>query len=434
MSKIYKIGGCVRDKLLGKEPHDIDYVVVGATIAEMLEKGFKQVGAEFPVFLHPETNDEYALARKEVSTGDKYTDFKFIFTPDITLREDLERRDFTINALAEDNITGEIIDYFNGINDLKNKVIRHINSEHFIEDPLRVLRGLRFACQLDFMIAEDTLRLMADMTQKGMLNALTEERVWKEIEKALTTPRFDLFLHYLDVIGALEVILPEVAALKDIPENTEYHPEGNAYAHTILTLKEVGQYSLSGKDLALVNFALMCHDLGKALTPKEELPAHHGHDFNGLKLINRLCKRLKVPNDFRDFAKNFCNYHMQFYNFLDRRTVTQYDLIETLTKFKDNHVMNLIQKCHACDKLGRGGFIKPERVELMLRVFNRMNLIYTILKDIGLKDLPTDVQERLSHYKGEKFGKIYRDAKISYLKHHLELGRDEIRETETKRN
>lgn len=419
MSKIYKIGGCVRDKLLGKEPHDIDYVVVGATIAEMLEKGFKQVGAEFPLFLHPETNDEYALARKEVSTGDKYTDFKFIFTPDITLREDLERRDFTINALAEDNITGEIIDYFNGINDLKNKVIRHINSEHFIEDPLRVLRGLRFACQLDFMIAEDTLRLMADMTQKGMLNALTEERVWKEIEKALTTPRFDLFLHYLDVIGALEVILPEVATLKNVPENTEYHPEGNAYAHTILTLKEVAQYNLNGKDLALVNFALMCHDLGKALTPKEELPAHHGHDFNGLKIINKLCNRLKVPNEFRDFAKTFCNYHMQFYNFLDRRTVTQYDLIETLTKFKDNHVMNLIQKCHACDKLGREGFIKPERVELMLRVFNRMNLIYTILYNIGLKDLPQEVQERLSHYKGEKFGKLYRDAKISYLKSHL---------------
>lgn len=434
MSKIYKIGGSVRDKLLGKEPHDIDYVVVGATIDEMLEKGFKQVGAEFPVFLHPETNDEYALARKEVSTGDKYTDFKFDFQPTITLKEDCQRRDFTINQICEDE-DGNIIDNFNGVNDLKNKVIRHINSEHFVEDPLRVLRFCRFIAQLEgFVGAEDTVRLCADMTQKGMLNALTEERVWKEIEKALTTPRFDLFLHYLDVIGALEVILPEVAALKDIPENTEYHPEGNAYAHTILTLKEVGQYSLSGKDLALVNFALMCHDLGKALTPKEELPAHHGHDFNGLKLINRLCKRLKVPNDFRDFAKTFCNYHMQFYNFLERRTVTQYDLIETLTKFKDNHNMGLIQKCHACDKLGREGFIKPERIELMLRVFNRMNLIYTILKDIGLKDLPTDVQERLSHYKGEKFGKIYRDAKISYLKYHLELGRDEVRETETKWN
>ena len=422
MSKKFLVGGAVRDELLNRPIHDRDYVVVGATVEEMLAQGYKQVGKEFPVFLD-ENGEEYALARKEISTGDKYTDFKFIFTPDITLREDLERRDFTVNALAKDLDTGVLTDYFNGLTDLKNGIIRHINSEHFVEDPLRVLRGIRQSCEFqlynDFVIAEDTLRLMQDMTQKGMLNALTEERVWKEIEKALNTPYFYLFIHYLDVIGALEVILPEVATLKNVPENTEYHPEGNAYAHTILTLKEVAQYNLNGKDLALVNFALMCHDLGKALTPKEELPAHHGHDFNGLKIINKLCNRLKVPNDFRDFAKTFCNYHMQFYNFLDRRTVTQYDLIETLTKFKDNHVMNLIQKCHACDKLGREGFIKPERVELMLKVFNRMNLIYTILYNIGLKDLPQEVQERLSHYKGEKFGKLYRDAKISYLKAHL---------------
>lgn len=419
MSKIYLVGGAVRDELLNRPIHDRDYVVVGSTVEEMLEKGFKQVGAEFPVFLHPETNDEYALARKEISTGDKYTDFKFKFTPDITLREDLERRDFTINALAKDN-EGNIIDYFNGQYHLKTGIIQHINSEHFIEDPLRVLRGIRFSCQLDnFIIAEDTLKLMNEMTKKGMLNALTEERVWKELEKALRTHNFYLFIHYLDVIDALHVILPEVYALKYIPENTEYHPEGNAYKHTLLTLKEVKSYNKSEDDLALINFALMCHDLGKALTPKEELPAHHGHDFNGIEIIDRLCDRLKVPNDYRNFAKCFCKNHMKIYNFLDHRTVTQYDMIEELTKFKDGHKMNLIQICHACDKLGRDGIVKPARIDIMFNAFTRMNLIFTILKDKGLKDLPEDIQERLSHYKGEKFGKLYRDAKISYLKSFL---------------
>jgi tRNA nucleotidyltransferase (CCA-adding enzyme) len=312
--------------------------------------------------------------------------------------------------------TGEIIDYFNGLTDIKNKLIRHVNAEHFIEDPLRVLRGIRQSCQLDFMIAEDTVRLCTDMVHKGMLSALTPERVWKEMEKALYTKKFYLFIHYLDVMDALSVILPEVAELKNVPENTDYHPEGNAYKHVLLTLKEVNNYDKEGKDLALINFALLCHDLGKALTDKTEWPAHHNHDDLGLSLIDGLCERLKVPNDYRDFAKLFCKNHMKFYNFLERSVKTQYDNIEEITKFKDEHKLNLVQICHACDKLGREGFVKEERIDIMLRVFTRQNIIFTILKDIGLKDLPKETQEHLNHFKGEKFGKLYRDAKISYLK------------------
>ena len=414
--KIYAVGGSVRDLKIGRECHDHDYVVVGSTVEEMLAAGYKQVGAEFPVFLHPETGEEYALARKEVSTGDKYTDFTFKFTPDITLREDLERRDFCCNSLAMDMETGEIIDYFNGLTDIKNKLIRHVNAEHFIEDPLRVLRGIRQSCQLNFMIAEDTVRLCTDMVHKGMLSALTPERVWKEMEKALYTKKFYLFIHYLDIMDALSVILPEVAELKNVPENTAYHPEGNSYKHVLLTLKEVNKYDKEGKDLALINFALLCHDLGKALTDKTEWPAHHGHDDLGLSLIDGLCDRLKVPNDYRDFAKLFCKNHMKFYNFLERSVKTQYDNIEEITKFKDGNKLNLVQICHACDKLGREGFVKEERIDLMLRVFTRQNIIFTILKDKGLKDLPKETQEHLNHFKGEKFGKLYRDAKISYLK------------------
>jgi len=416
---IYKIGGAVRDKLLGKEPHDIDYVVVGSTPDEMLSLGYKQVGTDFPVFLHPETGEEYALARKEISTGDGYGDFKFDFNPKISLEEDCLRRDFTINQICEDE-NGQIIDYFNGVKDLRHRMIRHICAKHFVEDPVRLLRCARFAAKLDgFTIAEDTIRLCQSMVHKGMLNALTPERVWGEIEKALSSNHFNDFIHSLDVMDALEVILPEVAALKGVPENVEYHPEGNAYKHTLLTLKEVTNHKLSEQDRAYVNFALMCHDLGKALTDKAKWPAHHGHDDLGLSVIDCLCDRLKVPNDFRNYAKTFCKHHMKLYNFLDQHTKTQYDLIDTLTKFKDNHTLNIVQICHSCDKLGRAGMTNPERVELMLRVFNRMNLIYLILKDIGLKDLPVETQENLARFKGEKFGKLYRDAKISYLKRKL---------------
>ena len=270
----YLVGGAVRDLIMDKEPHDKDYVVIGSTPEEMLSLGYKQVGNEFPVFIG-EDGCEYALARKEISTGKGYQDFKFDFNPNITLKEDLERRDFTMNALAMDE-NNQIIDYFNGQYDIKNHLIKHINDEHFKEDPLRVLRACRFASKLDFMVAEPTIRLCRQMSRLGMLQHLTEERVWKEIEKALHTNNFALFLHYLNCCNAIQIILPEFALLDKVQEPLEYHPEGNTYAHTLLCLKQVEKHKLEGKDLALVNFGLLCHDLGKQLS--ENPPKHPGHD------------------------------------------------------------------------------------------------------------------------------------------------------------
>ena len=213
--QIFRVGGSVRDELLGRPIHDIDYVVVGATPEEMMARGFKQVGNDFPVFLD-EKGNEYALARKEISTGKGYQDFKFEFGPNITLKEDLIRRDFTINAMAEDS-SGIILDYFNGKQDLKDKTIRHI-SDHFSEDPLRVLRACRFTAQLDFAIGGLTIVKCRQMARLGMLKHLTEERVWKEIEKALQTPRFEIFLHYLELCNAIQIILPEIIELDNVPE------------------------------------------------------------------------------------------------------------------------------------------------------------------------------------------------------------------------
>lgn len=415
--KIYLVGGAVRDIILGKKPHDKDYVVVGSTPREMLDLGYKQVGNEFPVFLHPETGEEYALARKEISTGKGYDDFKFDFNPNITLREDLERRDFTMNALAMDE-KGNVIDYFHGQDDIKNQVIRYVNKEHFIEDPLRVLRACRFASQLDFMIDEPTIRLCRNMAKLKMIEHLTEERVWKEIEKALYTSNFDLFLHYLNVCNAIQVILPEVSILTEVPEPLEYHPEGNTYLHTILALKQVkGNTRIDSKERALVNFGVMCHDLGKQLT--ENWPHHHNHETLGLEIVDKMCDRLKVPNDFRDFGKLAVRYHMDFYKFLDMNVKTQYDMMEHITKFKDNYKLNLLMNVHVCDLFGKARIIPDEDFQYCAKVITRMNLIYTILHNIGLKDLPLETQEHLSKFKGEKFGKLYRDAKISYLKGHL---------------
>lgn len=428
--KVYLVGGSVRDKLLNRHIHDRDFVVVGSTPQQMLGLGYRQVGNDFPVFLHPDTGEEYALARKEISTGDGYKDFKFVFTPDITLKEDCERRDFTINSLVMDE-SGEIIDYFNGVKDLRNKIIRHINTQHFMEDPLRVLRAARFAAQLDFSIADSTKRLCRYMVEKGMLNALSSERVWKEIEKALYTTNFSKFIEVLDDLDALQILLPEVYNLKEIPENIIYHPEGNSYKHVILTLQQVSnQYNIKGdflnlypdiqKEVALINFGLLCHDLGKALTPKEELPAHHGHSERGTDIIKNLCERLKVPNEFRDFGILACTYHMYFYEFLNTSVKKQYDKIKIWTdNFKDSKNVRLLLKLHRCDLDGRKGDIAQERIRTFENVSNRIETIMTIMWNKTLKDLPHKKQEELSKFKGQQFGKLYRDAMISYLKHHL---------------
>ena len=428
--EFYKVGGCVRDEILQRPVHDVDWEVIGADVEDMLNLGFKQVGKDFPVFLHPTTGEEYSIGRIDISTGPRHQDYKFITNKNIDLKTALLRRDFTINSLVMDE-SGEIIDYFNGVKDLRNKIIRHINTQHFMEDPLRVLRAARFAAQLDFSIADSTKRLCRYMVEKGMLNALSSERVWKEIEKALYTTNFYKFIEVLDDLDALQILLPEVYNLKEIPENIIYHPEGNSYKHVILTLQQVSnQYNIKGdflnlypdiqKEVALINFGLLCHDLGKALTPKEELPAHHGHSERGTDIIKNLCERLKVPNEFRDFGILACTYHMYFYEFLNTSVKKQYDKIKIWTdNFKDSKNVRLLLKLHRCDLDGRKGDIAQERIRTFENVSNRIETIITIMWNKTLKDLPHKKQEELSKFKGQQFGKLYRDAMISYLKHHL---------------
>ena len=426
--KIYAVGGSVRDELMGREPHDKDYVVVGSTPEEMLSLGYKQVGNDFPVFLHPETHEEYALARKEVSTGKGYDDFKFDFNPNITLREDLERRDFTVNAIAKDTETGEIIDYFGGQKDIENRMLQAVNPKYFVDDPLRLIRGCRFAQQLNFKLTSNTVDLCRHMVREGMIEHLTEERVWKEIEKALYYPNFHVFLYWLDEVNALKIILPEVYELKSIPENTFWHPEGNVYAHTVMALARASQYVYGGTSDALINFGVLCHDLGKQLTPKDKLPSHHGHDDVGGEIVERLCARLKVPNVYRDFGKLCCKQHMRFYKFLDMKRKNQYDMINEITKFKDKLTLHLLQYVHLCDLHGKERPATTEEVEYSVKTIDLQNVIFDIMEGVGLDSLPEETQKHLSKFTGKEFGKLYRDAKISYLKH--ELGKWNLKKTQ----
>lgn len=306
--KIYKVGGCIRDRLLGLPVSDNDYVVVGSSPEEMESLGYIAVGKNFPVFLHPKTKEEYALARTETKTGQGYKGFSFRFGPDVTLEEDLKRRDLTINAIAEDE-EGNLIDPYEGIKDISTRILMH-TSEAFAEDPLRVLRIARFRARfsdLVFKISPPTLYLMEDLTASGELNHLIPERIWTETKKALNTNNPIKYFDVLRRIKALLVIFPEIDNLIGKTEPIKHHPEGNSYAHSMLTLHVASKLT---KD-PTIRFAALVHDLGKGLTPKEELPHHYKHEKRGLEIIKQLCDRLKVPNDYKDLALLSCRYHMR---------------------------------------------------------------------------------------------------------------------------
>lgn len=415
--KTYLVGGAVRDKLLDRTSHDNDYVVVGSTISEMESLGFHQVGKDFPVFLHPETNEEYALARKERKIGDKHTDFEFEFSSDVSLEDDLVRRDFTINAMALDE-NGNVIDYFNGQDDLKNKLLRAVRDETFIEDPLRLLRACRFSAQLDFNIERNTMNLLQTMVKNKMIEHLTEERVWKEIEKALQSNCItEKFIRNLQESGALKIVLPELYALIDTPEKLEYHPEGNSFEHTMLCLRVADWNQLS----PMVKFAVLCHDLGKALTPQDILPAHHSHEFNGLSVIEKLCDRVKIPNDYRDFALISCRYHMNAHRFHQMKLRKQYDMIKAISlNFKNRQRLIDFIEVTRCDCYGRALTVSNEEKIERQKIEQRMLKIFDVMHGITLKDLPEKVQERLSKFSGKKFGEIYHEEMIKYLSNNIE--------------
>lgn len=309
--RFYQVGGAVRDRILKRPSQDKDYVVLGGTEAEMQALGFKKVGKSFPVFLHSKTGEEYALARKEIKIGKKHQDFKFEFTPDITLEEDSLRRDFTCNALYFDEEKNEILDFHNGIEDINKRILRHI-SEHFCEDPLRILRMCRFAAQLDFFVAPETMELCREMVQNGELKNLSNQRIWNEIEKALHCKSFDKFITTARECGALKEILPEIDKLWNIPERLDYHPEGNSGQHTLLSIRA------AATDDAFVNFGTLLHDVGKGETNPQKWPSHKGHDVLGDKIIMTIARRLHFPTSYTKFARFCALNHMVSHNPLSK--------------------------------------------------------------------------------------------------------------------
>ena len=351
--KVYEVGGAVRDALLGLPVVERDWVVVGASAGELEALGYRRVGKDFPVFLHPRSGEEYALARTERKTGRGYTAFAFDAAPTVTLEDDLKRRDLTINAIARAE-GGEIVDPWSGRADLDARVLRHV-SPAFGEDPLRVLRVARFAARfapLGFTIAAETLALMKEIVAAGEMEALKPERVWLETVKALATERPDVFVETLRACGALARIYPEVDALFGVPQSAQYHPEIDSGIHTLMALRVAAQLSRS----ETVRFAVLVHDLGKAATPEELLPRHHGHEQRSEELLERLCARLPVPNRFRDLALLVARHHGTVHRAAELKPQTVLRLIIAADGLRQPERFDeMLLACEA-DARGRKGF------------------------------------------------------------------------------
>lgn len=329
--QIYRVGGAVRDRLLGRAISEIDWVVVGATAEQMLEQGYRPVGTDFPVFLHPETGEEYALARTERKSGRGYGGFTFHASPDVTLEEDLARRDLTVNAMAEDE-QGRLIDPYGGQRDLAARLLRHV-SPAFAEDPLRVLRVARFAARytpLGFSVAPETLALMRQLSDSGELAALTAERSWKEISRALLEPRPDVFIRVLRDCGALQALLPEVDALFGVPQPAAHHPEIDTGAHVLSVLRQCATH----QQPLTVRWACLLHDVGKGLTPEQQWPRHLGHENKGLRLIRAINQRCKAPRDCADLALLVGEFHTHGHRARELKASTLLELLQRFDVFR----------------------------------------------------------------------------------------------------
>lgn len=402
-SKTYLVGGAVRDDLLGIPHRARDWVVVGSTPEALMNQGLRQVGAAFPVFIHPQSREEYALARTEKKSGRGYHGFTVDFHPGVTLEEDLERRDLTINAIARDE-SGALIDPFGGQADLEARVLRHV-SPAFEEDPLRVIRVARIAARLaefDFTVHPDTLELMRAITRSGELEDLAPERVWAEIADALATPKPSRFVEVLRNCGALEALLPEVDALFGVPQTKRYHPEIDTGVHVLMAMDCAARLA-DGKPAAEVVFAVLLHDLGKGVTPKDALPSHRGHEKAGLPLVEAVCERVRAPGEFRDLALMVCEHHLRCHRLTEMRPETIMRLIESADFLRrPKRVDGFLAGCEA-DYRGRLGLEdRPYPQAELLR-----KAVSAVL-EINARDLDTDAS-------GPELGKALRRARIEAI-------------------
>ena len=398
--EIYLVGGAVRDALLGRPVIERDWVVVGATPEEMLHLGYKPVGRDFPVFLHPTTKEEHALARTERKTAPGYRGFTVHAAPDVTLEQDLARRDLTVNAMAQTE-SGEILDPWGGLDDLKQKTLRHV-SPAFAEDPVRILRVARFAARFaddGFEVADETTSLMSEIVASGEVDELVPERIWRETEKALAESRPERFIEVLRSCGALARIFPEIDCLFGVPQPPKWHPEIDTGVHTLMVLRQAAKLS----DEPRIRFAAMVHDLGKGTTRKEILPAHHGHEQRGTGLIRRLCSRLKVPNDYRDLAVLVSQFHGQCHRAAELRPETVLKLFERTDAFRrPERFEEFLIACEA-DMRGRTGF---EDVDYPQAGLLRMAL------DAACRAKPP-ISENLS---GAEIGRLLKDARLQNVR------------------
>lgn len=377
-------------------------MVVGSTPQEMLDKGYKQVGASFPVFLHPKNSEEYALARTEKKQGHGYHGFSVDFHPGVTLQEDLQRRDLTINAIARHS-DGTLVDPYGGQRDLESRVLRHVSGA-FVEDPLRVLRVARFAARfsgLGFHVHESTLSLMREITLSGELQHLAAERIWREIELAMKTPKPSVFVDVLRECGALKALLPEVEALFGVPQPEKYHPEIDTGIHLQMALDAAAE--LSGGSVNVV-FAVLLHDLGKGITPQQELPSHRGHELAGVPLVDAVCSRFRVPNAVHDLARKVCLLHLRCHRVLESRPQTILRLLEKLDAFRQLELVpDFVKACEA-DYRGREGLQDRSYPQ-----GDRLQQAYQATACIRARDLD------LTGISGPQVGECLRKARIEAI-------------------
>lgn len=352
--RVYLVGGAVRDRLLGHPITERDWVVIGETPESMLAQGFKPVGKDFPVFLHPQTHEEYALARTERKIAPGYRGFAINSAPDVSLEEDLSRRDLTINAIAMAKQEAEhLIDPFGGQRDLQLRLLRHVSAA-FVEDPVRILRVARFKARYDhlgFDVAEETMELMKNMVENGEADALVPERVWSELAKALSERTPTQFFYVLQDCGALNKLFPELDQLFGVPQPVAHHPEIDTGLHTMMVLEQAARIS----DDPIVRFAALTHDLGKALTPADEWPRHHGHEQKGLSALENLCNRLAVPKEYKKLAQKVMRFHGRCHRVFELRASTLVDTLQSLNALKKNQSLEPFLLACEADARGRKG-------------------------------------------------------------------------------